>query len=148
MWCWRTGAATKYRHIQCHFLKENLWISITISKWRNLQHCSIGSPIAWRRPSDEPLSEPMMVDLQMHVSVTRSQWVKQNYSMLPVALLNLYQCPPSKHMRKRDKILSYIHLKLHEKHKINVNDNYFNDTHSDTWVKISLEIKEVRTDPS
>ena len=40
-------------------------------------------------------------------------------------------------------MLCYIHLK----HKISANSNYFNNIHSDTSVKISLEVKEeVRTD--
>ena len=29
---------------------------------------------AWRRPSDKPLSEPMMVSLPTHICVTRPQW--------------------------------------------------------------------------
>ena len=32
--------------------------------------------IAWRRPGDKPLSEPMMVRLPTHICVTRPQWVK------------------------------------------------------------------------
>ena len=31
--------------------------------------------MAWRRPGDKPLSEPMMVSLLMHICVTRPQWV-------------------------------------------------------------------------
>ena len=31
--------------------------------------------MAWRRPSDKPLSEPMMVRLSTHICVTRPQWV-------------------------------------------------------------------------
>ena len=33
--------------------------------------------IAWRRPGDKPLSEPMMVSLLTHICATRPQWVKQ-----------------------------------------------------------------------
>ena len=33
--------------------------------------------MAWRRPGDKPLSEPMMVSLLTHVCVARPQWVKQ-----------------------------------------------------------------------
>ena len=29
--------------------------------------------MAWRQPDDEPLSEPMMVSLVMHICVTRPQ---------------------------------------------------------------------------
>ena len=32
--------------------------------------------MAWRRPGDKPLSEPMMVKLLTHICVTRPQWVK------------------------------------------------------------------------
>ena len=31
--------------------------------------------MAWRRPGDKPLSEPMMVSLTTHICVTQSQWV-------------------------------------------------------------------------
>ena len=31
--------------------------------------------MAWRRPGDKPLSEPMMVSLLMHICGTRPQWV-------------------------------------------------------------------------
>ena len=32
--------------------------------------------MAWRRPGDKPLSEPVMVSLLTHICVTRPQWVK------------------------------------------------------------------------
>ena len=35
--------------------------------------------MAWRRPGDKPLSEPMIVILLTHICVTRPQWV--NYSL-------------------------------------------------------------------
>ena len=63
------------------FLNEVILISIKIS----LKFVLIG-PInnipalvqimAWRRPGDKPLSEPMMVSLLTHICVTRPQWVK------------------------------------------------------------------------
>ena len=31
--------------------------------------------MAWRRPGDKPLSEPMVVSLLMHICITRPQWV-------------------------------------------------------------------------
>ena len=31
--------------------------------------------MAWRRPGDKPLSEPVMVSLMTHICVTRPQWV-------------------------------------------------------------------------
>ena len=32
--------------------------------------------MAWRRPGDKPLSEPVMVSLLTHICVTRPHWVK------------------------------------------------------------------------
>ena len=41
--------------------------------------------MAWRRPGDKPLSEPMMVSSPTHICVTRPQWVKTiKYSMVSV----------------------------------------------------------------
>ena len=63
------------------FLNENVWISIEISL--NYVHKSpinnkpaLVQIMAWRRPGDKPLSEPMMVRLLTHICVTRPQWVK------------------------------------------------------------------------
>ena len=62
------------------FLNENVRISIKIS----LKFVPMG-PInnnpalvqimAWRRPGDKPLSEPMMVSLLTYICITRPQWV-------------------------------------------------------------------------
>ena len=38
--------------------------------------------MAWLRPGDKPLSEPMMVLLPMHKCVTRPQWVKKNWNLI------------------------------------------------------------------
>ena len=43
--------------------------------------------MAWRRPGDKPLSEPMMVRLQTHICVTRPQWV--NESNIPLSALQV-----------------------------------------------------------
>ena len=57
-------------------LNENVLISIKMS----LKFVPMGPamvPImAWRRPGDKPLSEPMMISLLTHIWVTRPQWVK------------------------------------------------------------------------
>ena len=62
------------------FFNENIWIPIKIS----LKFVPKGSIdnipalvqiMAWRRPGDKPLSEPMMVNLPTHICVTRPQWV-------------------------------------------------------------------------
>ena len=36
--------------------------------------------MAWRRPGDKPLSEPMMVKLMTHICATRPQWVKTRWN--------------------------------------------------------------------
>ena len=62
------------------FLNENVWISITISlkfvpnvPINNIP-ALVQKIMAWRRPGDKPLSEPMMVSLPTHKCVTRPQW--------------------------------------------------------------------------
>ena len=62
------------------FLNENIWISIDISlKFVSKDPINniptLVQVMAWRRPGDKPLSEPMMVRLPMHICVTRPQWV-------------------------------------------------------------------------
>ena len=69
-------------NLKCVFLNEKVLIPIEIS----LKFVPKG-PIdnipalvyimAWRRPGDKPLSEPMMVSLPTHIYVTRPQWVKK-----------------------------------------------------------------------
>ena len=39
--------------------------------------------MAWCRPGNKPLSEPMMVKLLMHICITRLQWVK-GWCMKPI----------------------------------------------------------------
>ena len=66
--------------LKCIFLNENVWISLKIP----LKFVPMG-PInnipalvqimAWRRPGDKPLSEPMLVFVPTHISVTQPQWV-------------------------------------------------------------------------
>ena len=64
----------------CIFLNENVWIPIRISlkfvpKGQINNIPALVQIIAWRRPGDKPLSEPMMVSLPTHICVTRPQWV-------------------------------------------------------------------------
>ena len=42
--------------------------------------------MAWRRPRDKPLSEPMMVSSLTHICVTRPQWVKNADDNIVAAL--------------------------------------------------------------
>ena len=67
---------------KCIFLNENSRISINISLKFVPKSLINNIPalvqiMAWRRPGDKPLSEPMMVRLPMHICITRPQWVKQ-----------------------------------------------------------------------
>ena len=62
------------------FLNENVWISINISlkfvprgPINNIP--TLVQVMAWRRPGDKPLSEPMLVRLPTNICVTRPQWV-------------------------------------------------------------------------
>ena len=63
------------------FLNENVRISIKISlkfvpKGPINNNPALVQIMAWRRPGDKPLSEPMLVSLLTHLCVTRPQWVK------------------------------------------------------------------------
>ena len=62
-----------------------LWISLKISltfvpKVRFNNVVALVQIMAWRRPGDKPLSDPMMVRLLRHVCVTRPEWVKHRRS--------------------------------------------------------------------
>ena len=61
--------------LKCIFLNENEWISLKISLKLVLKGPINNIPalvriMAWRRPSDKRLSEPMMVSLPTHICVT------------------------------------------------------------------------------
>ena len=70
---------------KCIFVNENVWISIKIP----LRYVAKGlinnipalvQIMAWRRPGDKPLSEPMMsTSLPTHICVTWSQWVNAQW---------------------------------------------------------------------
>ena len=66
---------------KCIFLNENVWITVEISlkfvpKGPINNMATLVQKMAWCRPGDKPLSEPMLVSLPTHISVTRPQWVK------------------------------------------------------------------------
>ena len=65
---------------KCIFLNENVWILIEFSpkfvpKGPINTISALVQIMAWRRPGDKPLSEPMIVSLPTHICVTRPQWV-------------------------------------------------------------------------
>ena len=69
---------------KCTFLNLNVWISLTISlkvvpKVRINNIPALVQILAWRRPGDKPLSEPMMVKSSTHICVTRPQLVKLQF---------------------------------------------------------------------
>ena len=78
------------------FFNENVQILIKISLTFDLTAPINNIPalvqiMAWCRPGEKPLSEPMMVSLLTHICVTRPQWVnchmkKSSYTMVPVSL--------------------------------------------------------------
>ena len=62
------------------FVNENVRISIKFPLTFVLKGPVNNIPalvliMAWRRPGDKPLSEPMMARLPTHICVTRPQWV-------------------------------------------------------------------------
>ena len=67
---------------KCIFLNEIVWIPIQISlkfvpKGSINNNPALFQIMAWRRPGDKPLSEPMMVISLTHICVTRPQWVNE-----------------------------------------------------------------------
>ena len=72
--------------LKCIFKNENISISIKISlkfvpngPINNIP--ALVQIMAWRRPGDKQLSEPMIVSLLTHICVTRPQWgTCQNYN--------------------------------------------------------------------
>ena len=73
--------------VKCIFLNENVWTSIEISlkfvpKGPINNIPALVQIMAWHRPGDKPLSEPMMVRLPKHIYVTWPQWVKAKHRVL------------------------------------------------------------------
>ena len=69
---------------KCIFLNENAWISLKISlkfvpKVQINNIPALVQIMAWRRPGDKPLSEPMIVSLLTHICVTLPQWVNVSF---------------------------------------------------------------------
>ena len=76
---------------KCIFLNENAWILLKISlkfvpKVRISNIPALVQIMAWRRPGDKPLSEPVMVSLLTHIYVARPQWVKRIKTAQPFIL--------------------------------------------------------------
>ena len=72
---------------KCIFLTEKARISLKISlkfvpKVRINTIPALVQIMAWRRPGDKPLSEPMMVSLLTHICVTRPQLFKSSLAAM------------------------------------------------------------------
>ena len=70
--------------LNCIFLNENVRIALEISlkfvPRRLIKNIpALVQIMAWRRPGDKPLSEPMVVSLLTHICVTRPQWVNHQW---------------------------------------------------------------------
>ena len=84
-WCFNSShpGQNGRRHSKYIFLNENVWISIKISLKFVPQVQIHNIPafvkiMAWRRPRDKSLYEPILVILLTHIYVTRLQWVECN----------------------------------------------------------------------
>ena len=98
-------------NFKCILLNENVWIMVKnslkfVPKVTINNIPALVQIMAWRRPGDKPLSEPMLVSLPTHICVTRSQWVKA-WMGDPVHLFYMdviiYPCP------NPDSCLSNLH---------------------------------------
>ena len=99
----KMDAISQTTFFKCIFLNENVWISIKISlkfvpKGPINNVPTLVQIMAWCRPGDKPLSEPMMVNLPTHICVPRPQWVKNSqtpytvlYSIWKVLSINFCQ---------------------------------------------------------
>ena len=77
----KMAAISQISSFKCIFLNANVTISIKISlKFVHKDPINnipaLVQIMAWRRPGDKPLSEPIMVGSLTHICVTRPQWVK------------------------------------------------------------------------
>ena len=73
---------------KCILLNENVWILIKISlkfvpKGPINNIPALVQIMAWRRPGDKPLSEPIMVSLLTHICITQPQWFKIELTCVP-----------------------------------------------------------------
>ena len=83
---------------KCIFWNENVWISLKISlkfvpRGQINNFPALVPIMAWHRPGDKPLSEPMMVNLLTHICISQPQWGSvirsQNFTCLePLVPLN------------------------------------------------------------
>ena len=62
---------------KCIFFSEHVWFSLEVSLKVQINNIpSLVQIMTWCQPGDKPLYETMMVNLLMHICITRPQWVK------------------------------------------------------------------------
>ena len=96
------------------FLNENVWIPIKISlkfvpkvPINNIP--ALVQIMAWRRPGDKPLSEPMMVCLLKHICVTRPKWVN-DMDIMTFTVTSHERCGISRHQNLNSLFISLLRL--------------------------------------
>ena len=77
----KMAAILQTTFLKCIFMNEKFCITIPtsrkfVSKDPIDNKSALTQVMAWRRPGDKPLSEPMMASLLTHICVNRPQWVK------------------------------------------------------------------------
>ena len=104
------------------FLNENAWTSIKISlnfiprsPLDNIP--ALVRMMAWCRPGDKPLSEPMMVSLLTHICVTRPRWVKR----IDVTKPSRLRPYPSGTTSRSDRCSTSHTIYIHQTSRTNVN---------------------------
>ena len=79
----QSGRHFTYHIFKCILLNETACILLKFSftfvpeVWIN-NIPALVEIMAWRQPGDKPLSEPIVVNLLMHICVTRPLWVKSH----------------------------------------------------------------------
>ena len=91
---------------KCIFVKENIWITIKISRKFDSKGSINNIPasvqiMAWHWSGDKPLSGPILVSLLTHICTTRPVWVNlsqlvgsgmHDFAIINTDLLNVFMC--------------------------------------------------------
>ena len=115
---WQNGRHFADNTFKSIFLNENIRIPIEISlkfvpkvPINNIP--ALVQIMAWRRPGDKPLSEPMMVRLSTHICISWPQWVKHLDYEAHIKWLAFYR--QHSHMHFLSWILTELSLKFDPK---------------------------------
>ena len=99
------------RYFKCIFLNENGWFSPTISpnfvpdaRFNNIREWV--QTMAWHRPDETPLYEPMVVSLLTNICVTRPQWDSGIYFSKPFTITCRAKLPNHVHIVSRCRVCS------------------------------------------